>query len=141
MGLKSFHVAFIFLSNLLSLGVGVWCLRESADTGDTGLKILGFLCLAAFLALFVYGVWFLKKWKNLSYYVWVGLLTGLTFSGPAAMACAVCLGNPSSPLAISANKGVLFLLSVVAVVLVAFGALFLHWRKREIAHVAQNQPA
>lgn len=141
MGLKSFHVAFIFLSNLLSLGVGVWCLREASDTGDLGLRVLGFLCLAAFLALVVYGVWFLKKWKNLSYFVWVVTLAGLSFSGPSAMACPVCLGNPKSPLVISANMGVTFLLGVVGVLLVAFGGLFLHWRKREIAYESQQHAA
>ncbi len=136
MGLKSFHVAFIFLSNLLSLGLGVWCLREAADTGDGTMQILGFLSLATFVGLFIYGIWFVKKWKSISYFAWTASIAGLAFSGESAWACPVCLGNPNSPLVIGANAGVNFLLALVCVLLVAFGAVFLIWRKREIAYLA-----
>lgn len=136
MGLKAFHVAFIILSNLLSVGLGVWCLRESADTGDDTLRILGFLSLIAFVGLFIYGVWFVKKWKSLSYFAWIAVLGGLSFGGETAWACPVCLGNPNSPLVIGANAGVNFLLALVCVLLVGFGAIFLVWRKREKAYLA-----
>ncbi len=52
MSLKAFHVAFIFLCNLLALGFGVWCLREGRDSGDSMFWILGGLSLAAFVGPF-----------------------------------------------------------------------------------------
>jgi len=140
MSLKAFHVAFIFLCNLLALGFGTWCLREFGDTRDSMFAILGGLSLAAFVGLFVYGAWFLKKSRHLSYFVWT-IALGSFFSSTDAMACPVCLGNPASPLVIGANTGVVFLLGVVSLVLVAFGSLFLFWRKRERAMILSGSPS
>ncbi|HYC53473.1 MAG TPA: hypothetical protein VEL28_00840 [Candidatus Binatia bacterium] len=48
----------------------------------------------------------------------------------AARACAVCFGDPASPLTKGADAGVLFLLGVVVVVLAMFASLFLYWMRR-----------
>jgi hypothetical protein len=47
------------------------------------------------------------------------------------MFCAVCFGDPTSPLTQGYNLAVLFLLAVIGLVLVGFGILFLNFRKRE----------
>jgi len=45
--------------------------------------------------------------------------------------CAVCFGDPTSPLTQGYNLAVIALLAVITAVLIGFGALFLNFRKRE----------
>jgi len=45
--------------------------------------------------------------------------------------CAVCFGDPTSPLTHGYNMAVLVLLAVITSVLVGFAILFLNFRKRE----------
>jgi hypothetical protein len=45
--------------------------------------------------------------------------------------CAVCFGDPTSPLTHGYNMAVFALLAVITAVLLAFGMLFLNFRKRE----------
>jgi len=45
--------------------------------------------------------------------------------------CAVCFGDPTSPLTQGYNYAVLALLAIIVAVLIGFGALFLNFRKRE----------
>ena len=47
------------------------------------------------------------------------------------MFCAVCFGDPSSPLTQGYNFAVIFLLVVTVLVLSAFGIMFLNFRKKE----------
>ncbi len=47
--------------------------------------------------------------------------------------CAVCFGDPTSPLTQGYNWAVIALLMVVTAVLAAFAMLFLNFRKREKA--------
>jgi type IV secretory pathway VirB2 component (pilin) len=47
-----------------------------------------------------------------------------------ASACAVCLGDPDSPMADGVNNGILFLLAVIGLVQVGFVALFVSLRNR-----------
>ena len=65
MSLKAFHVVFITLSTLLAAGFGVWSI--TADTGKSEGLYLGVFSLLAAVALVVYGVYFLKKMKDVSY--------------------------------------------------------------------------
>jgi hypothetical protein len=58
MTLKWFHVAFITLSMLLTVGVGVWGLFNN-------FVALGVISLAASAALCVYGPYFLRKARQL----------------------------------------------------------------------------
>ena len=45
--------------------------------------------------------------------------------------CAVCFGDPTSPLTQGYNFAVIALLAVITAVLTGFGILFLNFRKRE----------
>jgi hypothetical protein len=47
--------------------------------------------------------------------------------------CAVCFGDPTSPLTIGYNYAVYALLAIVVAVLTGFAVLFLKFRKREKA--------
>ena len=58
MTLKWFHIVFIALSMLLSIGVGVWGLANN-------FVALGLASLAGSAALCVYGPYFLKKVRSL----------------------------------------------------------------------------
>jgi uncharacterized membrane protein SirB2 len=59
MSLRGFHILFITLSILLALLCAVWAFDNSID------KRVGFSSVAAAVGLLIYGVWFLKKTKNI----------------------------------------------------------------------------
>lgn len=59
MSLRFFHIVFIALAAVLAAGVGVWSLEH-------GGMVLGIVCLAAALALVVYGVWYARKTRGQS---------------------------------------------------------------------------
>ena len=67
MSLKAFHVVFVVVSTLLMTGIGAWSLRRFMSEGGGTSLLMGLLALAAAIALVVYGVWFLKKTKGVSY--------------------------------------------------------------------------
>ena len=68
MSLKAFHVLFITVSVLLSLGVGAWALREVQVGGGGRTELwLGVGSLGMAVALLIYGRYFLRKLKNVSY--------------------------------------------------------------------------
>ena len=67
MSLKAFHVVFICASTLLSLGFGVWEMRAWLEARATLDLVLGSLSLLAGVGLLVYGRYFLKKLRNVSY--------------------------------------------------------------------------
>lgn len=67
MSLKAFHVAFVAISTLGALAFAVWCMRYAAAGAGGGYYALAAGSVAAAVALVVYGVWFLKKTKNVSY--------------------------------------------------------------------------
>lgn len=59
-----------------------------------------------------------------------------------ALACPVCFGQNDSPLAKAVNMGVFFMLGVVAVMLSAFAAFFIHLSRRARAlESRQTAPA
>ena len=67
-----------------------------------------------------------KGWRSLA-----AAATALAAVAPSpAQACAVCFGDPASPLTKGADAGVMFLLGVVMVVLAMFASVFLYWMKR-----------
>ena len=53
-----------------------------------------------------------------------------------AQACAVCFGDPESPMAKGAASGVVFLAAVVYVMLLGFASVALYWvlRARRMGH-------
>jgi len=67
MSLKAFHIVFVSVSVLLTLGVGAWGLnRYFQEGGDLNLALGAGSTVSAFL-LAVYGRYFLKKLKHISY--------------------------------------------------------------------------
>jgi len=65
--LKAFHVFFVIVSTLCALGFGAWAIGDYLRTGNIGVLALGVLGFAAAGALVWYGLWFLRKLKNVSY--------------------------------------------------------------------------
>jgi len=65
--LKAFHVFFVIVSTLCALGFGAWAIGDYLRTGNIGVLALGVLGFAAAAALVWYGLWFLRKLKNMSY--------------------------------------------------------------------------
>ena len=67
MSLKAFHIFFIVASILLSVALGVWALD---DFGRSRSMIHLALGVGSFIGIGVlawYGVWFLRKLKNVGY--------------------------------------------------------------------------
>jgi hypothetical protein len=58
MSLKGFHIFFISISTLLVLGLAAWCIQAQA-------LLSGGICFFAAAALIVYGIYFLRKMRNL----------------------------------------------------------------------------
>ena len=67
MSLKAFHVFFVSLSVLCALGFGAWSIADYLRTGRGSVLTLGILGFVAAAALVWYGLWFLRKLKNVSY--------------------------------------------------------------------------
>lgn len=67
MSLKAFHVFFIIVATLFSVGFGVWGVRSYLLTSDGENLVLGILSLVISVVLAWYFKWFLKKLKNESY--------------------------------------------------------------------------
>ena len=67
MSLKAFHVVFIVASILLSFGLAFWSLTNFSNSGRTGDLVYGLSSGVIGLGLMAYGVYFLKKLKNISY--------------------------------------------------------------------------
>lgn len=61
MSLKLFHVVFVAAALVLALWTGVWAL------GEGGALWLAVCCFVAAAGLVVYGVWFLRKMRGVSY--------------------------------------------------------------------------
>jgi hypothetical protein len=60
MSLKAFHLIFVTLLTALSFGCAVWAF----NTEHPG---FGALAIAAGILVIIYGIYFLKKLKNVSY--------------------------------------------------------------------------
>ncbi len=67
MSLKFFHVLFIVLATIGSVGFAVWSFRQVAAGAGGLYVVLGVLGLVVGVALAVYGRWFLKKTKDVGY--------------------------------------------------------------------------
>lgn len=64
MSLKHFHVIFIVISMLLFVGVAVWAFRFSREQSFE-ITAIGVGCSVLAAALFVYGISFIRKARNL----------------------------------------------------------------------------
>jgi hypothetical protein len=67
MSLKAFHIFFIALSTLLALSFGVWATRDFSHSGSWVHLALGVGSFAGSVVLVSYGVWFLRKLKDVSF--------------------------------------------------------------------------
>lgn len=67
MSLKAFHIFFVTISTILCAGFGIWAVRASRVRHEPGLAVAAALSLIGCVALVVYGRWFLKKLKGISY--------------------------------------------------------------------------
>jgi len=65
MSLKAFHIFFICLSILLSVGLGGWGVSRYASEGDLGWLALGVVFFLTGFALLVYGRSFLRKMREI----------------------------------------------------------------------------
>ena len=68
MSLKAFHIFFITVSSAFTVGFGAWSLKNYFSTEGVASDLgYGIGSLLAGVALLVYGKYFLKKLKNVSY--------------------------------------------------------------------------
>ena len=67
MSLKAFHIFFIILSTLLAVALGVWALDEFGRSASWVHLALGVGSFIASGVLVLYGIWFLRKLKRVSY--------------------------------------------------------------------------
>ena len=58
---------FVLIATLLTLGVGIWAVRDYRAAGDFSSLVFGIVSLGLSAGLLVYGRWFLNKLKNVSY--------------------------------------------------------------------------
>jgi hypothetical protein len=68
MSLKAIHIVFVIASCLMTAFFGVWAWREFfGPEGTAAHLVYGILSIVAFVGLLVYGRYFLKKLKHISY--------------------------------------------------------------------------
>jgi hypothetical protein len=65
MSLKAFHFIFIFLSTVLALGLGSWCIWVDLVEGAPIYLAGAIASFASAVGLLVYGIWFYRKMKRL----------------------------------------------------------------------------
>lgn len=65
MSLKAFHLVFIVAAIALAGVVGAWAWGHR--TVGSSYLMLAVVCFAAAAGLVVYGIWFVKKLKDVSY--------------------------------------------------------------------------
>jgi hypothetical protein len=67
MSLKAFHLVFVVSSIFLMLLLAGWSLANYRDTGESLHLLYMSLCVLSVVGLGVYGKFFLKKLKHISY--------------------------------------------------------------------------
>lgn len=67
MSLKTIHIVLILSSILLSFGLGAWEIKRFQELQIQSDLYIGVGSSLAGLALLIYGVFFLKKTKHISY--------------------------------------------------------------------------
>jgi hypothetical protein len=68
MSLKAFHILFVIASTLLTVGFGVWSLREyMAGEGTTANLVMGISSMVLSVVLIWYGRYVLRKLRHISY--------------------------------------------------------------------------
>lgn len=67
MSLKAIHIFFVTVATLISGGFGVWSIQRYTASGSGSDLVLAILTVAMTVALPIYGVWFLRKTKEMGY--------------------------------------------------------------------------
>lgn len=67
MSLKAFHVFFLAVAALFSFGFGAWGVAFHTSAGGTPVLLVAIASLLIGAALLVYGVWFLRKLRHVSF--------------------------------------------------------------------------
>ncbi len=68
MSLKAFHLIFVTATTLFSLFFGLWSLKQYRNVDPSALNLtFVFLAVAMLIALPIYGYYFLKKLKDVSF--------------------------------------------------------------------------
>jgi len=67
MSLKAFHIVFVVFSTLTAIGFGFWAIRHYRTTGEQAALFVGISSLLGGGVLIIYGRWFLRKLKGVSY--------------------------------------------------------------------------
>lgn len=67
MSLKAFHVFFISLATLITAAFAFWAGRQAVVEGGAAAVILAIFAVLTAVALPIYGAWFLKKTKEVSF--------------------------------------------------------------------------
>ena len=138
MSLKFFHLLFIGLSALMSLGVAIWAVDAWRSDNAVSWLVLALVAIAGGGGLVVYGSRFLQKFRKLG-------IAGLVMAGalaapPDALACPACVSTTQSALQDGMNTGILMLLGVTGFMLVCFAIFFVslarHARQASLAHAA-----
>lgn len=129
MSLKTFHIIFIILSILLSIGYGVWSLFFCFGEGEGIYCVMGFLSFVVTAALIIYGITFLRK-------VLI-LLFVLPLSGTGeVLACAVCYGTKASSVTSALNMAIITLLLIFLSVLSCVAIFF--WKVGKRVKMLEN---
>jgi hypothetical protein len=126
MSLKVFHVFFVAVSTLMCFGVAGWNASAWTAGGSTSHLLQAIGWSAAAVALLVYGIRFIAKFRRLGSFV----ATALLLWANDALACSVCFGNPESPMTKSMVAGIWLMLGVIGTLLVGFAGVFLYWTYR-----------
>ncbi len=129
MSLKAFHIVFITLSTLLTLGFGFWGVEDWRRSGNSWHLGLGIGSFGAAVVLVVYGRWFLRKLRRVGYLAVLAASAMLTAT-PEAQACAVCAGDPSDPGIQGIKAGVFVLLGFIVAVQLGIVAMVAFWMRR-----------
>ena len=67
MSLKAFHVFFVIVSLICTVGFGIWGVRSYQNAGEVADLFMGIGSFVVTIALLIYFRWFLRKLKNESY--------------------------------------------------------------------------
>lgn len=67
MSLKAFHILFVIICVAFTVGFGFWAIREYQRAGELATLLMGIGSFAAALGLLVYGRYFLRKLREVSY--------------------------------------------------------------------------
>lgn len=71
-----------------------------------------------------------RRFSNLSVAVLLAVAALVFASAGEAGACAVCYGNPESPMTKGLTAGILVLLGCILTLLGGFASMFLYWMSR-----------